>query len=87
MRAWAEAGVRAAGGPGGLVLSGRPEWAAWMAGQTSYFLTEDDYERTAGLEETERREALAVLRWACDELDLPYPAPDERFTSLGPWRP
>lgn len=87
MRAWGEAGVRAAGGPPGVVLSGHPEWAAWMAGQTSYFLTDAGYERTAGREETERREGLAVLRWACDELGLPHPDADERFTSLGPWRP
>ncbi len=88
MRALAEAGVRAAAGPRGIVLApGNAAWAAWVAGQTAFYLTEVEYVRTERLEETERREALACLRWACDELGLPYPALRPPFTDLGPWRP
>lgn len=86
MRAWGEAGVRAAGGPSGLVLAGHPEWAAWVAGQAALFLGEspDDHPR---LKETERRELAACLRWACDEVGLPHPEPGPAFRDLGPWRP
>jgi len=87
MRAWGEAGVRAAGGPPGRVLRGEPGWAAFVAGLTVWFLAEDGPDTDPRLVETERREAWATLRWACDELDLPYPRPSEAFTSLGPWRP
>jgi hypothetical protein len=87
MRAAGEAAVRAAGGPPGLVLSGAPEWAAWIAGQTAKFVADQTPEWPPRLAETERREALSTLRWACDELDLPYPASSGAFTSLGPWRP
>lgn len=87
MRAEGEAAVRAAGGPPGIVLPGAPEWAAWMSGQTARFLTDQKPDWPPRLVETERREAWATLRWACDELRLPYPGPSEAFTSLGPWRP
>jgi hypothetical protein len=86
MRAWAEAGVRAAGGPPGLVLRGEPGWAAWAAGIAGSFLSENagTYVR---LLETERREALATLRWACAELGLPEPAVSPPFAALPTWRP
>lgn len=87
MRAEGEAGVRAAGGPPGIVLSGAPEWAAWIAGQAATFVANQQPDWPARLIETERREALSTLRWACDDLGLPYPASSETFTSLGPWRP
>jgi hypothetical protein len=87
MRAWGEAGVRAAGGPPGVVLSGRPEWAAWAAGLTAAFLAEEQPDAHPRLLETERREAVATLRWACDELGLPYPEPGPACAALGPWRP
>lgn len=87
MRAWGEAGIRAAGGPPGRVLSGEPGWAAFVAGLTVWFLEQDPPDTDPRLVETERRETWATLRWACDELDLPYPEPSEAFTSLGPWRP
>jgi hypothetical protein len=85
MRAWGEAAVRAADGPAGLVLAGHPEWAAWVAGQAAYFLTRDHgIER---LVETQRREALATLRWAAGECGVPPPDPGPVFATLGPWRP
>ena len=87
MRAWGEAGIRAAAGPHGRVLSGEPAWAVAMAGFAAWFLSEDGPDTDPRLIETERREALATLRWACDELDLPYPEPGEELASLGPWRP
>ena len=87
MRAWGEAGIRAAAGPAGRVLSGEPGWAAAMAGFAVWFLSEDTEETDPRLVETERRESWACLRWACDELGLPYPEPGPEITSLGPWRP
>jgi hypothetical protein len=83
MRATGEVAVRAAGGPHGHVMAGRPEWAAWVAGHTVAWLAEDDGSM-ARLTETLRREAVAAIGWACDELGLPAPA--AAFT-LGPWRP
>lgn len=87
MRAWGEAGIRAAGGPPGRVCRDAPEWATLMAGLAAWFLSEDGPDTDPRLIETERREAWATLRWACDELDLPHPTPSEAFTRLGPWRP
>ncbi len=87
MRAFGEGAVRAAGGPAGHVLRGEPGWAAWMAGITAEYLTEPHEGWPPRLLETERREALACLRWACGELDLPEPRPDPVFRALGPWRP
>lgn len=86
MYAGGEAAVRAAGGPPGRVLSGRPEWAAWAAGLAAYYLSRVDA-AAERLAETLRREALATLRWACDDLGLPSPGSAERLTTLGPWRP
>ncbi|HVF06525.1 MAG TPA: hypothetical protein VNA20_16920 [Frankiaceae bacterium] len=86
MYAGGEAAVRAAGGPHGLVLQGRPEWAAWAAGLAAYHLTRADPAEER-LTETLRREALATLRWACDELGLPPADSGARLTALGPWRP
>jgi hypothetical protein len=83
MLAEGEAAVRAADGPPGLVLSGEPGWAAWMAGQAALFLSEDQPDMPR-LVETLRREAVATLAWACDELGLPHP---EWGFSPGPWRP
>lgn len=88
MRAWGEAGVRAAAGPPGVVLApGHAAWAAWAAGQTAWFLSREGPDVHPRLLETERREALAALRWACDELRLPYPKPGPALVGLGPWRP
>ena len=87
MRAEGEAAVRAAGGPPGIVLDGEPGWAAWTAAQAAMHLAEDQPPGMPRLLETLRREALATLRWACDELDLPYPPVSDTFASLGPWRP
>lgn len=87
MRAWGEAGIRAAGGPHGRVCRDRPEWAVLMAGLAVWFLSEDPPDTDPRLIETERRESWATIRWACDELGLPYPEPGPEITSLGPWRP
>lgn len=87
MRAWGEAGVRAAGGPAGRVLRDGPEWAALMSGLAAGFVAIDPPETMPRLMETLRREAWATLRWACDELDLPYPEPGPQISELGPWRP
>ena len=85
-RAWGEAGIRAAGGPPGHVLAGEPAWAAWMAGHAAEFLA-----GTRGvpqrLVETQRREAMASLAWACEELQLPVPEPSPGFHPGWPWRP
>jgi hypothetical protein len=85
MRAWGEAAVRAAGGPPGVVLDGRPEWAAWMAGNAAFYLSKADPDTPPRLVETERREAVATLRWACEETGLPVP--EHTFGDLGSWRP
>lgn len=87
MRAFGEAAVRAAGGPAGLVLDGDPAWAAWMAGIAASYLAEQHPDSAPRLLETERREALACLRWACAELGLPVATSSSPFTALGPWRP
>jgi hypothetical protein len=87
-RAWGEAGVRAAGGPAGVVLpAGAPCWAAWMAGQSAWYLVDHDDEPHPRLAEAERREALATLRWACAELELPPPPTAPGFAPPGSWRP
>ncbi|HEU0130995.1 MAG TPA: hypothetical protein VFQ85_08400 [Mycobacteriales bacterium] len=87
MLAMGEAGVRAAGGPGGHVLAaGHPEWAAWMAGLAAGWLA-GPVPPIPRLLETMRREAVASLRWACDELALPYPVSSAEIASVGPWRP
>lgn len=83
---WGEAAVRAAGGPPGLVLRGEPGWAAWMAGRAMGYLLED-WPRSARLEETQRREAIACVRWACEELDLHAPAIAAGVEPARTWRP
>jgi hypothetical protein len=87
MRAYAEAAVRAADGPPGLLLAGDPGWASWMAGLTATYLAEQHDDAAPRLLETERREALACLHWACAELGLPMPTSSAPFAALGPWRP
>jgi len=87
MRAWGEASVRAAAGPPGRIVRDAPEWSALMSGLAAGFLTEDLPETMPRLVETLRREAWATLRWACDDLGLPYPEPGPEITELGPWRP
>jgi hypothetical protein len=86
-RAWAEAGVRTAGGPGGLLVADRPEWAAAMAVLWCGEVAGPVDGPLTRLQETERREAHAALRWACAELDLPLPVAREDFLPPGPWRP
>ena len=87
-RAWGEASIRSAGGPGGIVmLAGNPSYAAWMAGQAAFFLVDDGPTAPPRLLETMRREGFATLCWACDELDLPHPSPMAGFHPPGPWRP
>ena len=86
--AWGEAGVRAAGGPAGVVLPpGSASWAAFVAGQIVWFLLDHDGPVQPRLGESERREAFAALCWAADELDLPRPEPAPGFLPHGPWRP
>ena len=86
--AWGEAGVRAAGGPAGVVLPpGSASWAAYVAGQIVWFLLDHDGPVHPRLAETERREAFASLCWAADELDLARPQPAPGFLPNGPWRP
>lgn len=87
-RAWAEAGVRATGGPPGRVMpAGEAAWAAWMAGLAARFLAEHPDPPRERLLETERREALATLAWACDEAGIEPPIPADGFAPVGPWRP
>jgi hypothetical protein len=91
--AWGECGVRAAGGPGGLVLGAddpdHAMWAAWMSGLACSFLASDEWDRIAmpRLHETELREAIAAIGWACDALGLPRPVVDAAAIDVGPWRP
>jgi hypothetical protein len=86
--AWGEAGVRAAGGPSGVVLPpGGSSWAAFVAGQIVWFLLDHDRPVHPRLGESERREAFAALCWATDELALPRPQPAPAFLPRGPWRP
>jgi hypothetical protein len=87
LRAHGEAGVRSAGHPGGRVLRDAPEWAALLAGFATWHVVNDPPESMPRLVETLRREAWATLRWACDDLGLPYPTPGPEIASLGPWRP
>lgn len=87
-RAFGEAGVRAAGGPEGVVMpAGHPGWAALMAGSAAADLSDDGYRHEPRLLETQRREAAATIRWACDELSIPVPAFAPGFAPYGPWRP
>ncbi len=88
-RAWGEAAVRTAGGPGGVVLAaGNGAWAAWMAAQAvSDMVNCWNRPLPPRLLETQRREAFASLCWACDELGLPPPEPVGGFLPPGPWRP
>jgi hypothetical protein len=87
-RAWAEAGVRAAGGPAGIVLPpGQPGWAALVAVLFVGEVAGTPDEPLSRLQESERREAHAALRWACEELDLPAPITRPDFLPAGPWRP
>jgi hypothetical protein len=54
--AWGELGVRSAGGPANVVLAaGHPAWAAYMAGQASWFLIDHETPPVPRLAETERR--------------------------------
>ena len=86
--AWGEAGVRAAGGPGGVVLPpGCASWAAYVAGQIVWFLIDHDGPVHPRLAESERREAFASLCWAADELELARPQSAPGFLPRGPWRP
>jgi thiamine kinase-like enzyme len=86
-RAWAEAGVRAAGGPSSVVMpSPQPGWAAWIAGLFAHYLSVRTWAKPARLVETQQREAHAALAWATEELDIPMPLVRGDFDP-GPWRP
>jgi hypothetical protein len=86
--AWGEAGVRAAGGPHGVVLPpGSAAWAAFVSGQIVWFLIDHDEPTHPRLAESERREAFAALCWAADELGVARPRPEPGFLPAGPWRP
>ncbi len=87
-RAWAEAGVRAAAGPHGAVVPpGEAGWAAAIAVLWAGEVAAAEEGPLTRLQETERREAHAALRWACEELDVPAPATRADFLPPGPWRP
>lgn len=91
--AWAECGVRAAGGPGGIVLGREDEdhaaWAAWMSGVAARLFMHSMpwHAELPRLRETELREAIAGLRWACAALHLPQPPLHPGLEPDGPWRP
>ena len=86
MLAMGEAAVRAAGGPPGRVLpAGHPAWAARMAARAAYAVVATTADEHPRLVETQLRELTASLRWACDELGLPYA--DPAWPDPGPWRP
>jgi hypothetical protein len=86
--AWGEAGVRAAGGPGGVVVPpGCASWAVFIAGQIAWELVDHRALVHPRLAESERREAYASLCWAADELGLPRPRPVPGFLPRGDWRP
>jgi hypothetical protein len=86
--AWGEAGVRAAGGPGGVVVApGCAAWAAFIAGQIVWDHVDHRGLVHPRLAESERREAYAALCWAADELDLPRPRPAPGYLPRGGWRP
>lgn len=94
--AWGECGVRACGGPTGIVLNpAHPQhapWAAWMAGQAADFIAHDftvnDVRTTRPeLWATQARECRAGLVWACTALDLPLPTPAPGALPDGPWQP
>jgi len=91
--AWGECAVRAAGGPGGLVLradeSDHASWAAWMSGLALRLIVQSAprHARFPRLLETERREAIAGLRWASAALHLLAPSVAPGVEPAGPWRP
>jgi hypothetical protein len=91
--AWGECGVRAAGGPPGRVLQPdhpfHASWAALMAALSLKFLLDGHRVRAdrPRLYETQSREAIAGLRWACDALDLPPPPLAPGFQPTDGWRP
>lgn len=90
-RAWAECAVRAAGGPGGIVLPAgapdEPEWSAYMCGRALDYAVSVQDEPRDRLVETVRREAAAAIAWLCQACDLPMPriAPHARVDPA--WRP
>ncbi|MFN0130592.1 MAG: hypothetical protein ACKV19_28355 [Verrucomicrobiales bacterium] len=90
-QAWAECAVRAAGGPGGVVLpagaADEPAWAAWMCGRALDYAVGVHNEPRERLVETVRREAAAALEWLCQACDWPIPriAPHVRVNRA--WRP
>lgn len=88
-RAWGEAAVRAAGGPCGIIVPhGNAPWAAWMAGLAAMFLAEDGLDHAdPRLLETIRREAIATVGWACDELQIQPPSHAPGFDPGRRWRP
>ncbi|MCZ4496323.1 MAG: phosphotransferase, partial [Thermoleophilia bacterium] len=91
--AWGECGVRACGGPGGIVFpAGHREhgpWSAWMSGLAVGFLLHRYAERarTPRLHETQLREAIAGLAWASETLGIDAPTPAADVLPAGPWRP
>ncbi|MCW2925207.1 MAG: hypothetical protein JWM98_2611 [Thermoleophilia bacterium] len=91
--AWGECGVRACGGPPGLVVERahprHDEWCAWMTGLAVRFALDDWAHRHVAprLHETQLREALAALAWACETFSLPDPGTDSAMVPPGPWRP
>ena len=91
--AWGEAGVRAAGGPAGIVLArddpGHDAWAARMAGLAALFLALD-VERAPELPRlhaTQAREAMAAVGWACDALEIESPTFAPALLAHGAWEP
>ena len=87
-RAWAEAGLRTAGGPPGVVVPpGEAGWAALIAVLWAGEVARHEDGPLTRLQETERREAHTALRWACEELGLPAPVTRPDFLPPGPWRP
>lgn len=91
--AWGEAGIRASGGPAGIVLGAgegdHDGWAAYMAGLATSFLVGDEQHAEAmpRLHATQAREAIACITWACDALEIERPPIAPVFASLGPWEP
>lgn len=89
-RAWGECGVRAAGGPPGVVFpQGAAEqvWATWMCGRALRFAVESAADPRPRLVETILREARAALEWMCEALELPLPSIAERARVPRAWRP
>jgi hypothetical protein len=91
--AWGEAGIRAAGGPAGIVLGpgegDHDGWAAYMAGLATSFLVGDaaHAQELPRLHATQAREAIACIAWACDAIEIERPKIAPVFASLGPWEP